>query len=141
MKQKEKQPKSLCSHISGRRTFPRFHGIKEIQDISMVTNVDWAFGKEILSFKMPSSLEEGFKCTEKHGCRWKPLWSHFLQKVDSIITSSKWKKLQTNTNLQTILLVSIVSKLLRKLTFRVCKTRFWCAKSSIITSISSFQRP
>ena len=53
----------------------------------------------------------------------------------------KGKNLQINTNPQTISLISIIFKLFMKLTSRGCKTRFWCAKSSIIDSISSFQQP
>ena len=42
---------------------------------------------------------------------------------------------QNNTTFQTILLVSIISKLFRKLTFRVFETRAHCNKSSIIDLI------
>ena len=41
-----------------------------------------------------------------------------------------------NYKSQTILLVSNVSKLFRKLTTRVCETRFYCSKSNLKDSIS-----
>ena len=43
---------------------------------------------------------------------------------------------QNNTKFQTILLVSIVSKLFRKLTSQVLETQFYCSNSSITKSIS-----
>ena len=43
---------------------------------------------------------------------------------------------QNNTNFQTILLVSIVSKLFRKLISRVFETRVHCSNSSITDLIS-----
>ena len=43
---------------------------------------------------------------------------------------------QNNTKFQTILLVSIVSKLFRKLTSQVLETQFYCSNSSITESIS-----
>ena len=43
---------------------------------------------------------------------------------------------QNNTKFQTILLVSIVSKLFRKLTSQVLETQFYCSNSSITELIS-----
>ena len=50
--------------------------------------------------------------------------------------SSLWEKLENDNKFQTILLVSTVSKLFRKLRSQAHWTRFWCSKSSSRDSIS-----
>ena len=83
---------NLSSQHTRRSSFFGIHGTKEIQDISMIADVAWTLREEILCFFMPSVLEKGFKHAEKHGCRWKPLWCHCLEKqCSSIATSTLWQ--------------------------------------------------